>query len=105
MLDAKRLVDDMPVFLKVVLNSSPELEIGAYMSSPGLRNDSRNHCVPYLDVFPDPLSSAHSIIVLPLLHAIDQPLPESIRECVDFIEQTLEVSFRDVEQWVGVDLS
>lgn len=89
MLDAKRISDGTPVFLKAVSKASPEVGIGRYLS---LRNDPRNHAVPILDSLDDPVDPEQVILVMPVLRQIDQPLPASIRECADFLEQTLEVS-------------
>lgn len=56
-----------------------------------MKADPRNHSVPLLEVIPDCLTE-NEILVLPVLRRIDFPVLQSIRECVDFVEQTLQVS-------------
>lgn len=80
------------LYLKHVEKTSPEIEIGQYFSSDQLRDDPRNHCLPVLDVLRDPTDPEHVLLVMPWLRRIDSPEPGSVRECVDFIQQTLEVS-------------
>ncbi|KAG9019231.1 hypothetical protein FRB90_005062 [Tulasnella sp. 427] len=82
--------DGKTVYLKHVSKSSPEVEIGQYLSSDGLLNDPRNHCLPVLDVLKDPKDPENVILVIPWLRRIDSPEPASVRECVDFVHQTLE---------------
>ena len=78
--------------LKLVPTSSPEVEIGEYLRSEALRRDDpRNHAAPILEMLKDPFKENHTILVTPLLRSVDQPDPVSVRECVDFVEQTLEV--------------
>lgn len=79
------------MYLKHINKSSPEVEIGQYLSSDALRDDPRNHCLPVLDVLEDPKDPEHVILVIPWLRRIDSPEPASVRECVDFVNQTLEV--------------
>lgn len=71
--------------------TSPEVDIGKYLSTPELRSDPRNHSVPLFDVFDDPADPNSVILVIPLLRRLGDPLPESIGEVLDFIDQTLEV--------------
>ncbi|KAG8951308.1 hypothetical protein FRC04_006548 [Tulasnella sp. 424] len=89
-LDAHRVSDGRPVFLKLVSTSSPEIEIGRMLASPALKNDPRNHCVPVLDILVDPVVPDGVILVLPLLRQIDRPAPATIKEFVPLIQQTLE---------------
>lgn len=79
------------MFLKAVHKKSPEIEIGKYLSSPELSDDPRNHSIPFLDVLVDCVDSAYVIIVMPVLRGVMLPLPASVGECLDFVEQTLEV--------------
>ncbi|KAG9027015.1 hypothetical protein FS837_004401 [Tulasnella sp. UAMH 9824] len=90
LMDAQRLSDGQTVYLKHTSNDSPEVSIGQYFSSEQLRNDPRNHCLPVLDVLKNEDDPEHVILVIPWLRRIDSPEPASIRECVDFIQQTLE---------------
>ena len=112
MLDATRIADGTPVMLKLVPASSPEVEIGTYLrSEEALRRDPRNHAAPILEMLQDPFKEDHTILVMPLLRRVDQPNPVSVRECVDFVEQTLEVccvspsasgcSVADVVSYIG----
>ncbi|KAG8922681.1 hypothetical protein FRC01_013737 [Tulasnella sp. 417] len=89
-LDAERISDGVPVFLKPIPKSSPEIPIGILLTSDKLRDDSRNHAVPLLDVIEDPTDPDGVILVLPMLRRIDSPLPGSVKECLELVEQTLE---------------
>lgn len=94
-LDAVRVSDSQVVILKVieVLLAPHEVEIAKFLSSEDLRNDKRNHSVPLHDSFPDPLDPEHySIVVLPLLMRVEIVPFASVRECADYVHQTLEVS-------------
>lgn len=91
-LDAVRVADGRPVYLKRINKSSKELEITQLLSSEELRTDPRNNCIPFIDWVDDPLDSDMVILVLPLLHPIVIPYTFSVREAVDFISQTLNVS-------------
>lgn len=91
-LDAERISDHQLVFLKYVTKPSPEIEIGRFLSSPEMHQDPRNHAVPLLDVLEDLRDPQHAVIVLPLLRQINKPSFASVKECLDFIGQTLEVS-------------
>lgn len=90
-MDAQRLSDGKTVYLKHTSKDSPEIEIGQLFSSEKLRHDPRNHCLPVLDVLKNDDDPEHVILVIPWLRRIDSPEPASVRECVDFIQQTLEV--------------
>lgn len=93
LLDAQRISDGLFVMLKEVPSSSSEALIACYLSSDSLRNDPRNHAVPVLDVFPDPLDDKKTLLVFPLLGHVEKPPFISIPEVIGFIEQTLEVRF------------
>ncbi|KAG8914066.1 hypothetical protein FRC01_004239 [Tulasnella sp. 417] len=93
-LDAHRVSDGRPVFLKLTLGSSPELGIARILASPTLKDDPRNHCVPLLDILEDPVLPDGVILVLPLLRMIDRPPPATIQEFVSLIDQTLEAYLR-----------
>ncbi|KAG8913703.1 hypothetical protein FRC01_004418 [Tulasnella sp. 417] len=94
-LDAHRVSDGRPVFLKLTLGSSPEIEIARILASPTLKDDPRNHCVPFLDILEDPVLPDGVILVLPLLRMIDRPPPATIQEFVSLIDQTLELTGMD----------
>ncbi|KAG9002543.1 hypothetical protein FRB90_011363 [Tulasnella sp. 427] len=90
LIDARRLSDGKTVYLKNVPKDSPEIEIGKYFSTEELLRDPRNHCLPVLDVLNDPKDPENVIVVIPWLRRVDCPEPASVRECVDFVDQTLE---------------
>ncbi|KAG9027082.1 hypothetical protein FS837_004389 [Tulasnella sp. UAMH 9824] len=89
-MDAQRLSDGKTVFLKYTRKDSPEIAIGEYFSSEPLRTDPRNHCLPLLEVLKNEEDPEYVILVIPWLRRIDSPEPASVRECVDFVQQTLE---------------
>lgn len=64
------------------------------LSPEPLRSDPRNHCLPVLGALKDEADPEHVILVMPWLRRIDTPRPASVRECVDFVQQTLEVGAR-----------
>ncbi|KZT41079.1 hypothetical protein SISSUDRAFT_1117906 [Sistotremastrum suecicum HHB10207 ss-3] len=66
-MDATRLSDNRTVILKITPTSTKELPIWQYLTSPALLQDSRNHCVPILDVHPLPDDDESAITVMPLL--------------------------------------
>lgn len=90
-MDAQRLSDGKTVFLKHTKKDSPEVEIGQYLSSEELRNDPRNHCLRVLEVLTNEDDPEHVILVMPWLRRLDSPQPASVRKCVDFVQQTLDV--------------
>ncbi|PIL36661.1 hypothetical protein GSI_00350 [Ganoderma sinense ZZ0214-1] len=92
-MDATRVSDGKLVLLKqsLIPTDSQELKIATHLSSPKMRKDPRNHCVPVLDVFPDKDDPNHSYIVMPFLRYIDDPPFESVQNMLDCGEQLLEV--------------
>ena len=92
MLDAQRIADGQWVILKYVPKTDPEIKIGRYLAADNLRADTRNHCVPLLDVLEHEADPENVILVLPLLRRVDEPVPASITEFLDLVDQTLEVS-------------
>ncbi|KAI0356687.1 hypothetical protein OH77DRAFT_1589107 [Trametes cingulata] len=90
MIDATRVSDGKLVYLKKVPSASEELEICRYFSSGNLRQHSRNHCVPLLDVLQHPTDPDVSFIVMPFLRPIDDPAFETIEDILDCGEQILE---------------
>ncbi|KAG8923630.1 hypothetical protein FRC02_011026 [Tulasnella sp. 418] len=89
-LDAERIKDGRIVILKQAKANTPEIEIGQYVSSPELRDEESNHCMPLLDVLTNPEEPEHVILVIPLLRHIEIPMPLTVSECVDFVQQALE---------------
>ncbi|KIO31891.1 hypothetical protein M407DRAFT_45980, partial [Tulasnella calospora MUT 4182] len=89
-LHAERISDGQQVFLKAAPRTSPEIEIGKYLSSPELRNIPQNHLIPLFDVLDDPVDQNGVILVLPLLRLLGINLPDSVHEVLSFVEQTLE---------------
>lgn len=91
-MDARRVRDGAMVWLKYVGKNTPEIPIGGMLSHPAVQNDPLNHTTPLLEVIELEEDSDHAILAFPLLRSILDPLPQSIRECLDFMDQTLEVS-------------
>ncbi|KII93064.1 hypothetical protein PLICRDRAFT_100738 [Plicaturopsis crispa FD-325 SS-3] len=88
-IDATR--DDGPsVAIKRVERKPDEVEIAKFLSTPALRGDPSNHCVPILDVFADPIKPDRTYLVMPNLLPFDVPGFGSIGEVVDFVGQTVE---------------
>ncbi|KAG8854880.1 dolichyl-phosphate beta-glucosyltransferase [Tulasnella sp. 330] len=90
LIDATRLSDGMTVMLKCIPDDTEEAAIGLYLSSEELRQDPRNHAAPILAVLRDPSDTDYAIVVMPLLRRVDAPLPQSVREAVEFVDQLLE---------------
>ncbi|KAF9803772.1 hypothetical protein IEO21_09579 [Rhodonia placenta] len=90
-LDATRLSDDTLVSLKKIKTEVHpfEADIGRYLCSEELRNDSENHCVTLYDVLQDPLDKNVVILVMPLLRGCDNPEFETVGEVVEFIQQLI----------------
>ncbi|KDQ64118.1 hypothetical protein JAAARDRAFT_27741 [Jaapia argillacea MUCL 33604] len=88
-LDATRL-DRTVVCLKRTKVHSLETEIARFLTSDSHQRDPKNHCVPILDTFSDPLEPGRAFIVMPLLRPFDDPEFAHIGEVLDFVGQTLE---------------
>ncbi|KAH8103562.1 kinase-like domain-containing protein [Cristinia sonorae] len=88
-LDAKKLDDNKTVWMKAVSNDSIELKI-ARMLSPTVKPNPNNHCVPILDMIPDPLNPQNIILVMPSLRPCNNPDFDTVEEIMDFIGQTIE---------------
>ena len=90
-MDAVRIEDGRRVMLKKVLpeEGPHELLITELFSSPGLKGDSRNHCVPLLDLIdlsqikPD----GRKLMVMPFLRLFKNPRFETYGEFVAFFLQ------------------
>ena len=73
-----------------------EEDIARYLSSDPLSKDSRNHCVPLLDVLLPPLKDGGRdlrILVMPFLRPFDSPIFDTFGEAIDCIRQLFEVRF------------
>ncbi|KAI9063418.1 hypothetical protein FKP32DRAFT_1592487 [Trametes sanguinea] len=88
--DATRTSDGRLVYLKRVRDDSHELEILSYLTSKDMLRDPRNHCIPLLDVFPDPIESGKKIMVMPFMRYIDSPPFETVEDVLECLDQVLE---------------
>ena len=86
-MDATR-TDGSLVAIKSVPDASREVEIAQFLTS--VRHPD-NHCVPVLDVIPDPLYPSRSLLVMPYLRPFDDPELTVVGDAVDFVSQMLEV--------------
>ena len=68
-----------------------ELEIGQYLSSPGLLRESHNHCVPLLEILDLPDVPEQKLIVMPFLRPFDNPRFQTFGEFVSFFTQLCDV--------------
>lgn len=91
MIDAVRLSDRSPVFIKVVRKNSEEVRIATYLRSGELQKDPRNCCVPILDVLHLPGDEDSSFIVMPFLRYIDSPPFELVGDVLQCVGKLLEV--------------
>ncbi|KAH9839162.1 uncharacterized protein C8Q71DRAFT_748236 [Rhodofomes roseus] len=91
-LDATRISDGTVVMLKSIDSSihPHEVEIAKTLCSEPLKSDTRNHCVPTIEVLQDPKEEAVSIIVMPFLQTYNEPRFQTIGEAVEFFRQALE---------------
>ncbi|KAK7053598.1 kinase domain-containing protein [Favolaschia claudopus] len=91
-MDAVRISDDTKVLLKSVSTTvhPHEVEIGRLFSSPPHLDHPRNHCIPIIDVFPDPEDTDAQIIVMPLLVRFTRPGFETIGEVIACWRQIFE---------------
>ena len=92
-MDATRLHDGKRVMLKKVLpEEGPyELQISRFFSSGEVATNSRNHCVPLLDVIKLP-NSGQQLMVMPFLRPFNNPRFQTFGEVVAFFNQVSEVS-------------
>ncbi len=94
-MDAVCIEDGRQVMLKKVLpeRSPEELEIIRWFSSPELKEDPRNHCVPLLDVVDLSQTSpdGKQLMVLPFLRPLENPRFQTYGEFVAFFMQISEV--------------
>ena len=92
-MDATHKKDNRPVCLKMIRKQTNELEIGRYLVPPdsNVSRNPKNHCVPILDAFDDPIFLEVSYIVMPLLRPFNDPEFGAVGEVIDFVTQVLEV--------------
>ena len=69
-----------------------ELDIARIFSSPDLRSDSRNHCVPLLETLDLSDTLGQKLMVMPCLRPFDNPQFRTYGEFVAFFTQISEVS-------------
>ena len=73
-----------------------EEDIARHLSSDPLSKDSRNHCVPLLDVLHPPLKDGDRelrVLVMPFLRPFDSPIFDTFGEAIECIRQLFEVRF------------
>ncbi|KAA1472467.1 hypothetical protein DENSPDRAFT_778324 [Dentipellis sp. KUC8613] len=90
LVDATRISDGRLVYLKRVNTEDTEYRIAKFLSSEDLRRDPRNHSVPILDVFTDPIDKSVSYMVMPFLRLFNRPPFQFVGEILDLGEQLLE---------------
>ncbi|KAF7351406.1 Protein kinase domain-containing protein [Mycena sanguinolenta] len=90
-MDAERH-DGKPVMLKWVSKKTHphEVEIARLFSTGAMAKNSKNHCVPILDVLQDPQDSDKQIIVMPRLIRFDEPIFDTVGEVIDCFRQIFE---------------
>ncbi|GBE78924.1 predicted protein [Sparassis crispa] len=89
-IDATRKADGELVSLKSVEKDGSEVTIARFLSRPELRLDPTNHCVPMVDILPDPIDSKAAILIMLYLRPFNDPGFGAIGEVVEFMRQTLE---------------
>ena len=78
-----------------------EEDIARYLSSDPLSKDSRNHCVPLLDVLHLPLKDGDEdlpVLVMPFLRPFDSPIFDTFGEAIECIRQLFEVKSHTLRQ-------
>jgi hypothetical protein len=91
-MDGTRVQDYKQVMFKKVLpeEGPHELYITDLFSSPGLKDDPANHCVPLLDLIELP-EDGGKLMVMPLLRPFNNPRFQTYGEFVAFFLQICEV--------------
>ncbi|RDB17155.1 hypothetical protein Hypma_001985 [Hypsizygus marmoreus] len=92
LLDARSVKDGRQLCIKMITKKSDEIDIARYLSPtiPNQPSDSKNHSVPILDFFQDPMSPDINYIVMPLLRQFNDPEFLFVGEIIDFVTQLLE---------------
>ena len=75
--------------IKKVGRGDEESRIAQMLSTPELREDPRNHCVPIVEMIDDPDDDSVSYMVMPLLRNADNPQFQYVKEIIDFVDQIL----------------
>jgi len=79
------------MMIKKIGRNDQESLIAQMLSTPELREDPRNHCIPIIEVFDDPDNDSVSYMVMPLLRNASDPQFQYVKEIIDFVNQVLEV--------------
>lgn len=90
------------VYIKRVKTGDEEVSIASMLYHESLRSDSRNHCVPVLDVIQDDIDPNISYLVMPFLRIMNDPQFESVNEVIECVDQLLNV--RDCARMVVMKL-
>ncbi|KAJ7167562.1 kinase-like domain-containing protein [Mycena filopes] len=94
LIDATRLKDGSPVFLKRIDKFVPqfmaERDIGLYFSASPRAADPRNHCIPICEVLEIPHNNQYELIVMPRLREFISPRFDTFGEAVEFFRQIFE---------------
>ncbi|KAI0629616.1 kinase-like domain-containing protein [Trametes polyzona] len=86
-IDATRLSDNSLVAIKAFSKQSQELHIARFFVS---MQDSRNHCVPVLEILSDPADPELRLMVMPYLRPCNNPDFATVGDIVDFVDQTID---------------
>ncbi|KAG6886899.1 hypothetical protein C0995_003506 [Termitomyces sp. Mi166 len=90
-LDATRVDGTLVVLKRLDLDKhASEIPIVRHLSSGTFTSNTRNHCVPVLEVIDPPEGSRIAFIVMPLLLRVDSPSFETVGEAVGFCKQIFE---------------
>ncbi|GBE86772.1 hypothetical protein SCP_1000140 [Sparassis crispa] len=89
-IDAVRIPEGDLVCLKSVERGGNEIHIAQFLSSSELRSHPINHCVPVIDVLPDPIDAKSAILIMLYLRPFNNPDFGAVGEVVEFMRQTLE---------------
>jgi hypothetical protein len=91
-MDGTRIQDRKQVMFKKVLpeEGSHELYIADLFSSPSLKDDPSNHCVPLLEVI-ELSQNGGRVMVMPFLRPYNNPPFQTYGEFVAFFMQICEV--------------
>ena len=83
--------DGKPVWLKIIRVSDPELRILRKLSEKKHVSDSRDHCIPLLEVLDFADAAGYNVVVMPMLRNWFDPPLHLFVEVVAFVDQLLEV--------------
>ena len=79
------------VCIKEVKTDGKEHHIAQLLMQEDWINDPRNHCVPIFKIFQDHNNPQVSYIVMPFLRPADDPQFDTVKEIIDYVDQSLEV--------------